>query len=83
MAELAETTGLALNTLKRAEAVNAPAPITTANAKLLVTLLGAAGVIFIRGGDGLGSGVRLADDDVPVARRRRNSAGDPDQQDPD
>jgi hypothetical protein len=68
LAELAEDTGLALNTLKRAEAVN-----TSANAKLLVTVLSAAGVIFIPGESGLGSGVRLASDDAPVERRRRRT----------
>ncbi|WP_404417877.1 XRE family transcriptional regulator [Brevundimonas vesicularis] len=73
LAELAEDTGLALNTLKRAEAVNTFAPITSANAKLLVTVLSAAGVIFIPGESGLGSGVRLASDDAPVERRRRRT----------
>lgn len=77
LAELADDTGLALNTLKRAEAVNTFAPITSANAKLLVTVLSAAGVIFIPGEDGLGSGVRMASDDTLVERRKRRRRTSP------
>lgn len=77
LTQLSEQTGLALNTLKRAEAVNSLAPITSANAKLLVTVLSAAGVIFIPSEGSLGSGVRLASDNAPIECRRRRT-GRPD-----
>lgn len=68
--ELAERTGLALNTVRRAEATNDVAPITNANARLLVTTLEAAGVVFIPA-DELGPGVRLRDAaQAPLQRRR-------------
>lgn len=73
VAQLAEISGLASNTIKRAEAVNGLAPTTSANAKLMVTLLSAAGVVFLAPADGLGAGVRLASDDQPVRPRRRAS----------
>lgn len=73
VAQLAEMSGLAINTIKRAEAVNGLAPTTSANAKLMVTLLSTAGVIFLPTEDGLGAGVRLASDDQPIRLRRRAS----------
>jgi transcriptional regulator with XRE-family HTH domain len=69
--ELAERTGLALNTIRRAEGADGPAPITAANAQLLVSTLEGAGVVFIPA-DSLGPGVRLASEaNVAAGRRRR------------
>lgn len=71
--DLAERTGLAVNTIKRAESVNTSAPINAANAKLLVVTLTAAGVAFIPPEDGFGAGVRLVDDAQPTLSRKRRS----------
>ncbi|MGO4409459.1 MULTISPECIES: XRE family transcriptional regulator [unclassified Brevundimonas] len=69
--DLSERTGLALNTIKRAESTNDFAPINRANAKLLLTTLEAAGVVFIPADAVLGAGARLASvDQAPLARRR-------------
>ena len=57
--QLAELTGLGLNTVRRAEATNAAAPVTATNARLLVSTLEAAGVVFIPAEATLGAGVRL------------------------
>lgn len=73
VSDLAERTGLALNTVRRAEATNAPTPITPANAQLLVSTLEGAGVIFIAA-DTQGAGVRLAKVDQPALQRRRNKS---------
>lgn len=70
VAELAETTGLAVNTIRRAEGTNGQAPITAANMKLLLTMLGQAGVLFIPA-DALGPGVRLASPDTTKMRLRK------------
>lgn len=70
VSDLSERTGLAMNTIRRAEATNAVVPITAANAHLLVSTLEAAGVVFIPA-DTLGAGVRLgAIDQEPLQRRR-------------
>jgi hypothetical protein len=74
VSELAEQAGLALNTVRRAEATNADAPITTANAQLLIRILEEAGVIFIPA-DMLGAGVRLRSVDGPPLHRRRRDTG--------
>lgn len=74
--ELSERTGLAVNTIKRAESVNTGAPINAANAKLLVTTLTAAGVAFIAPSDGLGAGARLVDDAQPALSRKRRSTSE-------
>lgn len=71
--QLSEMSGLAINTIKRAEAVNGLAPTTSANAKLMVTLLSGAGVRFLPAEGGLGAGVRMLADDQPVQPRRRNT----------
>lgn len=71
--ELSERTGLAANTIKRAESVNSSAPIHAANAKLLVVTLSAAGVVFIAPSEGRGAGVRLLDDAQPTLSRKRRS----------
>lgn len=72
--DLAERTGLAVNTIKRAESVNSSAPINAANAKMLVMTLTAAGVAFIAPSDGLGAGARLVDDAQPALSRKRRTA---------
>ncbi len=71
--DLAERTGLAPNTIKRAESDNGPAPVNTANAKLMVAMLQALGVVFIPAQDEMGSGVRLASPAQPALARRRAS----------
>ena len=73
--DLSERTGLAVNTIRKAEKTNGPAEVTTASARLLVTTLQSAGVIFIAA-DKYGAGVRLASpDQEPLRRRRDNSSG--------
>lgn len=71
--DLAERTGLAPNTIKRAESGNGPAPVNTANARLMVAILHSAGVVFIPAYGTLGSGVRLASPEQPALARRRTS----------
>ncbi len=71
VSDLAERTGLALNTVRKAESTNAAAPVTAANARLLVTILEAAGVVFIPAG-ALGAGVQLRSPDQEPLRRRRD-----------
>jgi len=60
VAQLAERTRLGINTIKRAEATNDVAPITAANAKLIVSTLEEAGVEFIPPHGNAGAGVRFA-----------------------
>lgn len=74
VSDLAERTGLALNTIRRAEATNGEAPITTANAKLLVGTLEQAGVVFIHA-DEMGAGVRLRQPEAAPLKPRRRLAG--------
>lgn len=73
VSELAERTGLAMNTIRRAEATNGEAPITAANGQLLVTTLEQAGVVFIPADD-MGAGARLKEPDPPPLQRRRRAA---------
>jgi hypothetical protein len=74
VSELAEQTGLAVNTIRRAEGTNGPAPITAANLSLLRTALETAGVLFISP-DEQGPGVRLKSPTVaPMTSRRRDSS---------
>lgn len=76
VSELAERTGLALNTIRRAEATNGEPAITGANAALLVATLEGAGVVFISADDEVGPGVRLASiDQAPLQRRRPGRIG--------
>lgn len=75
--ELAETTGLAVNTIRRAEAGNDLAPINVANARLLRATLEAAGVIFIEPDEQAGAGVRLRSPVPAPPRRRRRDAPRP------
>jgi transcriptional regulator with XRE-family HTH domain len=75
IAELAERTGLALNTIRRAEATNDEVTITTANMRMLVTVLENEGVIFLPA-DRRGVGVRFAScEGVPFQTRRRMPTG--------
>lgn len=76
VAELAELTGLAVNTIKRAEATNGAAPITAANAALIVMRLEEAGVELIAPGEVAGAGARFAaaeHEQEAYRRRRRRS----------
>jgi transcriptional regulator with XRE-family HTH domain len=70
VSDLAERTGLALNTVRKAESTNAAAPVTAANAKLLTSTLEAAGVMFIPAGTH-GAGVQLRSPDQEPLKRRR------------
>ncbi len=76
--ELSERTGLAVNTIKRAESLNSSAPINAANAKLMVSTLSGAGVVFLSPSDGLGAGVRLIDDAQPPLSRKRKGVAESD-----
>jgi hypothetical protein len=69
VSELAERTGLAMNTVRKAEDPRAR-PVTAANARLLRATLEGEGVVFIEAGE-MGAGVRLADPDHQPAERRR------------
>jgi transcriptional regulator with XRE-family HTH domain len=74
--ELAGQTGLAVNTIKRAEATNGEAPITAANAALLVATFAKAGVEFLPAAQGAGAGVRFSaegEGGAPFRPRRRPS----------
>ena len=69
--DLSERTGLAVNTIKRAESTNDFAPINRANAMLMLTTLEAAGVRFIPADGEFGAGARLNNPATePLARRR-------------
>ncbi|MFS0711607.1 XRE family transcriptional regulator [Brevundimonas sp. 1P8-tot-C-2] len=70
--DLSERTGLAVNTIKRAEATNDFAPVNRANANLLVTVLQNLGVVFLPAEDTIGAGVRLEASDTPAFARRRS-----------
>lgn len=73
VSELAEQTGLAINTIRKAEGTNGPPPITEANVNLLIGAFTKAGVLFIQPDD-LGPGVRLkARKPAPMRRRRRDA----------
>lgn len=71
VSDLSERTGLAVNTIRKAEETNGPAQVTKASARLLINTLEAAGVLFIEP-DSLGAGVRLKSLDQPPLRRRRD-----------
>lgn len=71
VSDLAERTGLAVNTIRKAEKTNGPAEVTTASARLLVTTLESAGVMFIAA-DKNGAGVRLESPNQEPLRRRRD-----------
>ncbi|HYG26822.1 MAG TPA: XRE family transcriptional regulator [Caulobacteraceae bacterium] len=71
VSDLSERTGLAINTIRKAEKTNGPAQVTSASARLLVTTLESAGVLFIAA-DQHGAGVRLESPDQEPLRRRRD-----------
>ena len=71
VSDLSERTGLAVNTIRKAEKTNGPAEVTIASAKLLVATLESAGVLFIAA-DTYGAGVRLRSPDQEALRRRRD-----------
>lgn len=71
VSEFAERTGLAVNTIRKAEKTNGVPEITAANVRLIVTTLEDAGVIFLPS-DALGAGVRLRDPSQQPLKRRRN-----------
>lgn len=73
--DLSERTGLAINTIRKAEKTNGPVEVTVASAKLLQTTLEASGVIFIPA-DQHGAGVRLESPDQEPLRRRRDKPAD-------
>lgn len=73
VSDLSERCGLAVNTIRKAEKTNGPAEVTTASARLLVTTLQGAGVIFIAA-DEHGAGVRLESPDQEPLRRRREKS---------
>lgn len=70
VSEVAEITGLALNTVRRAESTNEIAPINTANMKALADAFELAGVLFIPA-DEQGPGVRLKSTEAHTMRPRR------------
>lgn len=70
VAELAELTGLAVNTIRRAEGTNNVSPITTANLQLIKQTFEKAGVAFLAAEEE-GVGVRFAKNAAPIIKRRR------------
>lgn len=72
VSDLAERASLAVNTVRKAERTNGPAEVTNASARLLVSTLESAGVLFIAA-DRHGAGVRLASPNQEPLRRRRDS----------
>jgi transcriptional regulator with XRE-family HTH domain len=72
VAELSDRTGLAVNTIRRAESENGPVKITNANCALLESTFESLGVIFIAP-EQFGPGVRLrGPDPLPRQTRRRD-----------
>ena len=77
VAELAARTGLAVNTIRKAESTNHVPTITPANMRLIRSTFEAAGVHFINASE-LGPGVRLNNcEPLPIAQRRRSGSGPP------
>lgn len=74
VSELCERTGLAMNTVRKAENAAQYASVYKPNAELLRATLESAGVVFIDAGE-LGPGVRLLDPVEPTTARR--SVGHP------
>lgn len=75
--ELAERTGISVNSIKRAEKDNGEAQVSRSIARLLIDTLTAAGVTFLAGEGGAGSGARLTTPDVqPLSRKRPSKTSD-------
>lgn len=74
VSDLAKRTGLAMNTVRKAEDAQAAGPVTAGNAQLLRSTLEAAGIIFIDA-DTLGVGARLRDPNIEPTQRRRGPSG--------
>lgn len=70
VSEFSERTGLAVNTIRKAEKTNATPEVTAGNLRLIVKTLEDAGVIFLPA-DSLGAGVRLRDPKQQPLKRRR------------
>jgi transcriptional regulator with XRE-family HTH domain len=70
VAQLAAQTGLAINTIRRAEGTNEVASITPVNMALIRSTLEKDGVEFIEA-DQHGAGVRFKNPDPAPAQRRR------------
>lgn len=76
VSELCERTGLAMNTVRKAENAALYTSVYRPNAELLRTTLESAGVVFIDAGS-MGPGARLLDPVEPTtARRSAGSATD-------
>ena len=73
VAELSELTGLAINTVRRAEGTNGLPAVNSANLNLLVSSLETMGVLFVPADD-LGPGVRLRSTE-PLALNPRRRDG--------
>jgi transcriptional regulator with XRE-family HTH domain len=72
VAELAERTGLAVNTIRRAEATNGLVRMTAENLMRLLRALEQADVVLVDA-DELGPGVRLrSPEPLPIQHRRRD-----------
>ncbi len=69
--DLSERSRVSPNTVKRAESAMGPAPVNAASAKIMVTILEAAGVTFLPADEQSGAGVRLALVDPDHLSRRR------------
>jgi transcriptional regulator with XRE-family HTH domain len=72
VAELASRTGLAINTIRKAEGTNEVADVTPASMNLIRVTLETAGVLFIEA-DELGPGVRFSSPRAPTPHRRRRT----------
>lgn len=70
VAELAERTGLAVNTIRKAEGTNEKPPITAAPIQLIMKTLADAGVLFLEAGE-QGAGVRFAKPNNSDFKKRR------------
>lgn len=73
VSELCERTGLAMNTVRKAENAAQYTSVYRPNAELLRSILEEAGVVFIDA-DAMGVGVRLRETYEPTGSRRTQSA---------
>lgn len=62
---LSEDTGLAINTIRRAESSNEQPPITAANINLLRSYFEGRGIVFLPFANDHGLGVAFASEDPP------------------